>query len=67
MVYKTDEQLSIAKYHEIKDKIECQKDLRILEIQCYLCLKIGHIAIQCNQFQRTIKGNLKRYYKKLYN
>lgn len=39
------------------------KDYTDLRITCYICLRRGHISIDCNKFKR-ICGNLKAYYKK---
>eukprot|EP00347_Sterkiella_histriomuscorum_P010994 403374152 len=56
----------LSLYHKIRESvIESPKDFRQLKIRCYICYTQGHIAIDCKQFHR-FKGNLKRYFKKLY-
>lgn len=56
----------LSLYHKIRESvIENPKDFRLLKIRCYICYTQGHIAIDCKQFHR-FKGNLIRYFKKLY-
>ena len=53
-------------YYQTKGSIDDgSKNYSSLGVICFICYSVGHIAIDCNQFNRTIKGNLKKYYKKI--
>ena len=47
----------IKLYHEINHQIEDMNDYTLLKLECYVCRKIGHRAIDCFQFNHK-KGNL---------
>ena len=57
---------ALISFHKIRCSVsEEQRDFRKLEMNCYICSDLGHIAIDCSQFKTVLKGNLKLYYKKI--
>lgn len=66
MALKVSSEIALMMYHKIRESVVGnEKDFRQLHIKCYICYTLGHIAIDCKQFHR-FKGNLIRYYKKIY-
>ena len=56
----------ILHYYKIMESVNANKtNFKSLQIVCYLCHIEGHISIHCNQFEKTIKGNLIKYYNKV--
>jgi len=51
-------------FHKIRSNIEDANDYSLLLIECYICKKLGHIAIDCKDFQER-KGNLLQIYSKM--
>jgi len=37
-----------------------EKDYGAIYIACYLCNKVGHISIDCEEQFEEVKGNLKK-------
>lgn len=54
-------------YHRIRQELWSEYDYSILQIECYICRQVGHIAIDCDQFAATKKGNLIKLYNQFYN
>ena len=56
----------LALYHSMRETItKNPRNLKALNVKCYICYINGHIAINCKQFSR-LRGNLVRYFEKLF-
>jgi Zinc knuckle len=53
-------------YHKIRSELWNEFDYAILQLECYICHAIGHIAVDCDQFEYTKKGNLIKLYNQFY-
>ncbi|CDW85756.1 UNKNOWN [Stylonychia lemnae] len=51
-------------YHEIRHQIFTKKDYSLLKLECYICRKIGHRAIDCVSFGHK-RGNLVQIYNRI--
>jgi hypothetical protein len=47
----------------IKDSINNKGDLTYLGVHCYICNFVGHISVDCFDFN-MIKGNMEGYFDK---
>eukprot|EP00347_Sterkiella_histriomuscorum_P006811 403351340 len=54
----------IRLYHEINHQIFEKQDYSLLKLECYICRKVGHRAIDCYQFHHK-KGNLIQIYNRV--
>ena len=46
----------MATFLEIQDEIIKKRDFSRIGVKCYICDKLGHISIDCPEFE-TVKGN----------
>lgn len=53
-------------YHNIRNEMQNEFDYSVLQIECYICRQIGHIAIDCDLFPHTKEGNLVKMYNKVF-
>ena len=55
---------TMHRFYLIKNSINQNNDYNELKIICYICGEMGHIAIDCTDFDK-IKGNLKKFYDRM--
>jgi CRP-like cAMP-binding protein len=55
---------TMHRFYLIKNSINQSNDYKHLKITCYVCNKLGHIAIDCKDFNK-IEGNLKKFYDRM--
>lgn len=54
----------IQKYNEMKDAILIDNNYQMIRLECFICKKIGHRALDCQYFGK-VKGNLIQIYNKM--
>jgi hypothetical protein len=47
---------AMATFLEIQDEIMQNRDFSRIGVKCYLCEKLGHISVDCTEFEK-VKGN----------
>ena len=55
---------TMHRFYLIKNSINQNNDYNELKIICYICGEMGHIAIDCKDFDK-IEGNLKKFYDRM--
>ena len=53
-------------YHHIRTKLIEDFDYSVIQLECYICKEIGHMAIDCNSFGIEKQGNLIKLYNTFY-
>ena len=53
-------------YHKVRSELLQKFDYTIINLECYICKEVGHIAIDCDEFEATKKGNLVKLYNQVY-
>ena len=53
-------------YHRMRESLIYDIDYSVINIECYICKQMGHIAIDCSRFAETKKGNLIKLYNQVY-